>query len=98
MKKFFEAVYQSWLAETNQRIKLQQVYAAAAILLAAIGGFMIVVAPYFAQFVTMAAAAVALLFIINAVAWALLRGTIVELTVDSAKPATAKKPVARKKK
>lgn len=81
MNSLFEAL-KSWSESTDSRAKLQQAYLASAVALLVIAGMVGLVNYNFGQQILLLALIAGAIFIINAVAWALLQSFIL-LHIDS---------------
>ena len=74
MIELFKRVLFYWNDEKNQRSKLQQAYFATIILLVLVAGLMTLFSPTLGQHIMIVAAGFAGVYLVNAVAWALLDG------------------------
>ena len=66
-----------WSEEKNQRSKLQQAYFATIILLVMVAGLATLFSPTLGQHIMILAAGLAAMYLVNAVAWALLDGLLI---------------------
>ena len=73
---FKRALYY-WNDEKNQRAKLQQAYFATIILLVMAAGLTTLFSPTLGQHIMILAAGLAAMYLVNAVAWALLDGLLI---------------------
>lgn len=72
MNQSLRQVIHDWKTEKNQRVKLQQAYFAAIILLALLSGITVLIYYQLSRIAIMVAAFLAVVYIVNAIMWVIV--------------------------